>query len=59
VPNVVGSSRDDAVAELRALGLKPVVQNRLPVVVISRVYSQDPGPGSVVPRGTTITITLV
>jgi beta-lactam-binding protein with PASTA domain len=59
VPNVVGSSRDDAVAELRALGLKPVVQNRLPVVVISRVYSQDPRPGSVVPRGTTITITLV
>jgi len=59
VPNVVGSSRDDAVAELRALGLKPIVRNQLPVVVIGRVYSQDPGPGAVVPRGTTITITLV
>ena len=59
VPNVVGSNRADAVAELRALGLTPVVQNQLPVVVIGRVYSQDPGPGTVVPRGTTITITLV
>ncbi len=59
VPNVVGSSRDDAIAELRALGLKPVVQNQLPVVVISRVYSQDPAPGSVIPLGSTVTITLV
>jgi serine/threonine protein kinase/beta-lactam-binding protein with PASTA domain len=59
VPNVVGSSRDDAAAELRALGLTPVVQNQLPVVVISRVYSQDPAPGTVVSRGTTITITIV
>jgi len=59
VPNVVGSSRDDAVAELQGLGLTPVVQNQLPVVVIGRVYSQSPAPGSSVPRGSTVTITLV
>ena len=59
VPNVVGSGQDSAVAQLRALGLRPVVSNQLPVVVIGRVYSQDPGPGTVVPKGTTINLTVV
>lgn len=59
VPNVVTMDRASAVARLKALGLKVAVRNQLPVVVVGRVYSQDPGPGTVVPKGTTITITLV
>ncbi len=59
VPNVVTMDRDSAVAKLKSLGLRVVVRNQLPVVVIGRVYSQDPGPGTVLPKGSTVTITLV
>ncbi len=59
VPNVVTMDRDSAVAKLKSLGLKVVVRNQLPVVVVGRVYSQNPGPGTVLPKGSTITITLV
>ncbi len=59
VPNVVTMDRDSAVAKLKSLGLKVIVRNQLPVVVVGRVYSQDPGPGTVLPKGSTVTITLV
>ncbi len=59
VPSVVTMDRDSAVAKLKSLGLKVVVRNQLPVVVVGRVYSQNPGPGTVLPKGSTITITLV
>lgn len=59
VPNVVTMSKDDAIARLQSLGLKVVTQGQLPVVVIGRVYSQDPGGGTTVPKGSTVTLTLV
>lgn len=59
VPNVVTMSKDDAVARLESLGLKVVTQGQLPVVVIGRVYSQDPSGGTTVPKGSTVTLTLV
>lgn len=59
VPRVVTLDRAAAVAQLEALGLKVVVKNQLPVVVFQRVYSQDPEPGTVVAKGSTVTITLV
>lgn len=59
VPSVVAMDRNSAVARLQALGLKVSVQNRLPLVVVGRVYSQNPSPGTVVPKGSTVTITLV
>ena len=59
VPNVVGLDRASAVGKLQSAGLKVSVRNQLPIVVIGRVYSQDPGPGTVVTKGTTVTITLV
>ncbi|MFZ1854918.1 MAG: PASTA domain-containing protein, partial [Candidatus Nanopelagicales bacterium] len=59
VPRVVTLDRAAAVAQLEALGLKVVVKNQLPVVVFQRVYSQDPEPGTVVAKGSTVTLTLV
>ena len=59
VPSVVAMDRNSAVAKLQSLGLKVSVRNQLPVVVVGRVYSQSPSPGSVVPRGSTVVITLV
>ncbi len=59
VPNVVTMDTSSATARLKAAGLKVVVKNRLPVVVLGRVYSQDPGSGAVVPKGSTVTITIV
>lgn len=59
VPNVVTMSKDDAIARLTSLGLKVQVNQQLPLVVIGRVYSQDPGGGTTVPKGSTVTLTLV
>lgn len=59
VPDVLRMDKDSAVARLKALGLKVSVRNQLPIVVVGRVYSQDPAPGTVVPMGSTVTITLV
>ncbi len=59
VPNVVTMDTSSATARLKAAGLKVVIKNRLPVVVLGRVYSQDPGSGAVVPKGSTVTITIV
>ena len=59
VPSVVAMDRASAVAKLQSLGLKVSIRNQLPVVVVGRVYSQNPGPGTVIPKGSTVTITLV
>ena len=59
VPSVVAMDRASAVAKLQSLGLKVSVRNQLPVVVVGRVYSQNPSPGTVIPKGSTVTITLV
>ncbi|MEI6620583.1 MAG: Stk1 family PASTA domain-containing Ser/Thr kinase [Actinomycetes bacterium] len=59
VPYLVGMSKANAIATLNQLGLKAVTTNQLPVVVLGRVYSQSVGSGNEVPRGTTITLTIV
>ncbi|MEI8084402.1 MAG: PASTA domain-containing protein, partial [Actinomycetes bacterium] len=59
VPYLVGMSKANAIATLNQLGLKAVTTNQLPVVVLGRVYSQSVGSGNKVPRGTTITLTIV
>ena len=59
VPDVLRQTQDSAVETLESAGLTVNVVNQLPVVVVGRVYSQDPAPGTEVKRGTTITITIV
>lgn len=59
VPDVVGLSRSAAIEKLQAAGLDVQTTNRLPVVILDKVYSQTPGGGTSVPRGSTITLTLV
>lgn len=59
VPDVVGLSRSAAIDKLQAAGLDVQTTNRLPVVILDKVYSQTPGGGTSVPRGSTITLTLV
>lgn len=59
VPDVVGMGQQEAVAALQAAGLVPATRNQLPIVVLDRVYSQDPAAGTELPRGSTVTITIV
>lgn len=59
VPYLIGMSKASAISTLTNLGLKAVSKNQLPVVVLGRVYSQSVGSGNEVPKGTTITITIV
>ena len=55
VPDVRHESVDAATSELQGMGLKVDVQNFGPG---KKVRAQDPGGGSVVPRGTTVTLFL-
>jgi serine/threonine-protein kinase len=57
VPRVVDLREAEAVAALQRVGLGANVQ-RAPVVVLGRVYSQDPAAGATVPKGTTVTIAV-
>jgi len=59
IPRVVGLSRSAAIAKLNAVGLKVRIAKLGPTIVLNQVYSQYPGDGQVVPKGTTVTITLV
>lgn len=59
VPYLIGMSKSGAISTLANLGLKAVAKNQLPVVVLGRVYSQSVGSGTEVPKGSTITITIV
>jgi eukaryotic-like serine/threonine-protein kinase len=57
VPNVRGARLDDALEELRGLGLEVEVERRggfRALLSPGRVYEQDPGPDSVVRRGDTV-----
>ncbi len=58
VPDVVDMHQAQAEAALRAAGLKVSV-NRGSRVVLDRVISQTPAAGGTVPRGTTVTITII
>lgn len=58
VPDVFGMSTDDAAAVLGDAGFQ-VAENRVLGGIFDRVRDQDPAAGTMVPRGTTITITIV
>lgn len=58
VPDVFGMSTDDAAAVLGEAGFE-VAENRVLGGIFDRVRDQDPAAGTMVPRGTTITITIV
>lgn len=58
VPNLIDMPRNRAVNELRRLGLVPRVVEAA-ATPLKRVYSQDPAPGTSVPRGSTVTIRII
>ena len=59
VPDVVGMGQQEAVATLQGVGLLPATVNQLPIVVLDKVYAQDPPAGSSLPPGGTVTLTIV
>jgi serine/threonine-protein kinase len=60
VPNVVGLSRSDAVAQITGLGLSPSVEERSTDIEPQdgRVIDQNPGGGSTVNEGTRIVLVV-
>ncbi|MDO5724314.1 MAG: Stk1 family PASTA domain-containing Ser/Thr kinase [Flaviflexus sp.] len=58
VPDVFGMSTDEATNILDQAGFN-VAENRVLGGIFDRVRDQDPAAGTMVPRGTTITITIV
>lgn len=58
VPNLIDMPKNQAVAKLKAIGLVPKVVQAA-ATPLNRVYSQDPQPGSSVPRGSTVTIRII
>ena len=59
VPNVRAQGIDSATAELEALGFVVRTQNAAGYLGLGYVYDQDPSAGSEVPRGSTITLTII
>lgn len=60
IPFLIGESRDQAVRELRGLGLDVEVTEGLPFTrPNARVVGVSPGAGETVERGTTVTITVL
>lgn len=59
VPDVVGLDVDSAKEILANAGFEVNVQNQLSVVVLNKVYSQDPAAGSMATPGSTITLKIV
>lgn len=57
MPNVVDQPRAEAIAQLEALGLKVRIDEGI-VTPLNRVYSQDPPPGTDVPVGDTVTLSV-
>ena len=58
VPYLIDMKRDDAVYLLQDLGLNVEV-NEPPFTPLSRVISQDPAAGTLIPAGSTVTITII
>lgn len=58
VPDLVDMTRGQAVKELKRLGLEPRVTSNGDTV-LGRVYQQDPAPGTQLPRGSKVTITII
>ncbi|MBC9732118.1 Stk1 family PASTA domain-containing Ser/Thr kinase [Nocardioides marmotae] len=59
VPNVRASGVDAAREELEALGFEVETRKAAGYLGLGYVFSQDPGSGEMVPKGTTITLTLI
>jgi serine/threonine-protein kinase len=59
VPNVVDLDRDVAVSKLKAAGLEVKIEEPLNVTPLNRVLKQTPAAGTVVPKGSTVTIQIV
>ncbi|MCB0917205.1 MAG: Stk1 family PASTA domain-containing Ser/Thr kinase [Actinobacteria bacterium] len=57
VPNVVDMQRGEAVSKLQSLGFKVKVDEGI-VTPLDRVYSQDPTPGTMLSKGSTITLSI-
>jgi len=58
VPYLIDMFREDAVALLESLGLVPDI-NEPPITPLNRVISQDPSAGTLLPVGSTVSITVV
>jgi beta-lactam-binding protein with PASTA domain len=50
--------KDDAVGLLQSLGLNVEI-NEPPFTPLDRVISQDPAAGTLIPAGSTVTITII
>ena len=58
VPNLIDMPKSKAINALRKAGLKARVVEGA-ATPLNRVYSQDPSPGSEVPKGSTVTIRII
>jgi serine/threonine-protein kinase len=58
VPYLIDMPKDDAVYLLQSLGLNVEV-NEPPFTPLDRVISQDPAAGTMIPAGSTVTITII
>jgi eukaryotic-like serine/threonine-protein kinase len=58
VPYLIDMKRDDAVAVLQQRGLQVQI-NEPPFTPLNRVISQNPSAGTLVPAGSTVTITII
>ena len=58
VPYLIDMKRDDAVYALQQLGLNVKI-NEPPFTPLNRVISQDPPAGTLIPQGSTVTITII
>ncbi|MGA0980548.1 MAG: Stk1 family PASTA domain-containing Ser/Thr kinase, partial [Candidatus Nanopelagicales bacterium] len=58
VPYLIDMKRDDAVYTLQQLGLNVEI-NEPPFTPLNRVISQDPAAGTLIPVGSTVTITII
>ncbi|NBV90012.1 MAG: PASTA domain-containing protein [Actinobacteria bacterium] len=59
VPNVVGMDVESAKQVLAQAGFEVNVTSEVVMVVLNKVYSQDPPSGAMATPGTTITLTIV
>lgn len=57
VPRVLDLKRQDAINKLQAAGFKVKVLEGI-VTPLDRVYSQDPSPGEIRPKGSTVSISI-
>jgi serine/threonine-protein kinase len=59
VPSVRGEGVEAATRELEALGFEVETRDAAGSLGLGFVWSQDPGGGDRVPRGSTITLSLI